>query len=289
MATDLVKLRTVEEFMAGYLPVYQPIYPLLLGKSQAYSEEVGKIDFRRVNTIGDIRGKHITPKDTEIRQINVNESSKSFKKYFLANQFQYSQLQDQQGIEDVVSQVLDEHQTQMDELMLLGEGTSNSNMLNNSLFWSADSNYSLKSSVEIGKDTNGNYLTDMHSQLMQNIADADRLAGRKLIIFYGNVLPVFDSLYVNSSVAFKQALQNVLGQNYSFAKLPSAITPAGSNGWIIVNLDQVKTHYTVLPALKNQGANEEKMYYWFNFLMGSIMVECLASGSIIRQPTTLEA
>src|SRR4051812_26135560 len=133
MATNKVLLRTVDEFMADYTPVYQPIYPLLLGKSQAYAEEVGQVNFKRANTVGDIRAHHITPKDTEIRQIAVGESSKAFKKYFLANQFIQSLLQDQQGIEDVVAQVLDEHQKQMDELILLGEGTSNSTMFNNGL------------------------------------------------------------------------------------------------------------------------------------------------------------
>jgi hypothetical protein len=80
MATNKVILRTVQEFMTDYVPVYQPIYPLLLGKSQSYAEEVGKIDFKRINTIGDIRAKHITPKDTEIRQINAGELTKSLQK-----------------------------------------------------------------------------------------------------------------------------------------------------------------------------------------------------------------
>lgn len=290
MSTDKVALRSVEEFMTGYSPVYQPIYPLFLGNSQAYSEEAGKIDFNRINTIGDIRAKHITPKDTEIQQINVTEGKKTFKKYFLANQFQLSQMQDQQRVSDIVAQVLDEHQTQMDELFLLGEGTSGSDMLNNSLFWSNDSNYDLENSTQIDLDGNDNYLADLHASVMQNVATADRLAGRKLILFYGtSILPLFDSLYTNSSVAFKAALQGVLGAGYSLGKVPAAITPSGANGWLIANLDQVKMHYTALPALKNQGSNDEKMYYWFNFLMGSCMLEVLASGGIVRQPATLES
>jgi hypothetical protein len=290
MATDKIALRTVEEFMAGYTPVYQPIYPLFLGKSQAYSEEAGKADLRRVNTIGDIRGKHITPKDTEISQIAISESKKTFKKYFLANQFQISNMQDQQGIEDVIAQVLDEHQTQMDELFLLGEGTSASDMINNSLFWSNDSNYVLESSAEVQKDVDNNYLSDLHAKIMQNVTTADRISGRKVMMFYGtNILPLFDSLYPGSSKPFKGALQEVLGANYSLAKLPSAITPSGANGWMIANLDQVKLHYTALPALKSRGVNEEKMYSWANFIMGSCLLEVLSSGGIVRQPSTLEA
>ena len=288
--TNKVVLRTVEEFMQDYVPVYQPIYPLFLGKSQSYSEEAGKIDFKRVNTVGDIRAKHITPKDTEIRQIAANEGSKTFKKYFLANQFVQSALQDQRGVEDVVAQVLDEHQKQADELLLLGEGTSASTMINNGLFWSNDTNYSLQNSVEVNNNTGSDYLIDMHAKVMTNVVAANQLAGRKLIVFYGSSLSAyFNGLYAASPTPFKRVLAEVLGPQYSMVEMPSAVVPSGTNGWIIVNLDQVKLHYTALPSLKDQGVNDEKMYAWFNFLMGSMMLEVLASGGIIRQPVTFEA
>jgi hypothetical protein len=70
--------------------------------------------------------------------------------------------------------------------------------------------------------------------------------------------------------------------------LPAQVTPASNHGWMIVNKDQINTHYTRLPGIKSQGSNDEKEYDWFNFLFGSTMVECLASGAIIRQPATLE-
>jgi hypothetical protein len=134
--TNKIVLRTVEEFMSDYKPTYSPLYTLFLAKSQAYSEQVGQASFKRLDTVGDIRAKHVTPKDTELQQIAAKESSKTFKKYFLANQYIESNLQDRQGLEDVKAQVLDEHQKQADDLFLLGEGTSNSTMINNGLFWS---------------------------------------------------------------------------------------------------------------------------------------------------------
>jgi hypothetical protein len=285
--TNKVELRTIEEFMMDYVPVYQPIYPLFLGKSQAYSEEVGKLDFKRVQTIGDIRAKHLTPKDTEMRQIGVNEAKKTFKKYFLANQFTISALQDQRGVEEVVAQVLDEHQKQADELLLLGEGTSASTMINNGLFWSNDTNYVLENSAEI--DTDADPLIDMHSKVIANAKDANDVAGRKVIMFYGSdVLSKFNGVYASQPVPFKRVLAEVLGPNYTLLEMPSAVTPSTTNGWIIANLDQVKLHYTALPSLKDQGVNSEKMYAWFNFLMGSMMLEVLAQGGIIRQPVTFE-
>jgi hypothetical protein len=260
-----------------------------MGKSQAYPQEVGKIDFKRVETVGDIRAKHITPKDTEIKQIGVSEGLKTFKKYFLANQFTVSALQDREGVEDVIAQVLDEHQKQMDDLFLLGEGTSNSTMVNNGLFWSADANYQLESSKQIAKGTAADHLKDMHTQIMVSAAEADQNAGRKVLIVYGSTACAkFDSLYANTDAPFKRVLGEVLGPNYSQVKLPSAVTPSGTNGWIVANLDQVKLHYTTLPSLKDQGVNDEKMYAWFNFLMGSSMLEVLVAKGIIRQPVTFE-
>lgn len=289
MSTNKIVLRTAEEFMQDYKPVYQPFFPLLLGgKSQSYSEEVGKIDFKRLEAMGDLRMKHITPKDTEIKQISAREGTKTFKKYFLANQYTQSELQDQQGIEDVIAQVLDENNKLADDLLLLGEGTSASTMINNGLYWSADANYVLESSIEI--DNANAWLTDLHAQVITSKIKADLVAGRKLVVFYGSsMMPKVNGLYAASAMPFKAALQQVLGSNYSIAELPAEVTPSGANGWMIINLDQVKLHYTTLPKLKAQGVNEEKMYSWHNFLAGSMMVEVLASKGIIRQPVTFEA
>lgn len=72
-------------------------------------------------------------------------------------------------------------------------------------------------------------------------------------------------------------------------KVPKAATPAGALGFIIANMDQTKFHYTLLPVLANQGYNDEKMYYWYNFKMGSVMLEVLVKGAVIRQPLTITA
>lgn len=289
MATNKVVLRTTEEFMAGYTPRFSPLYPLLLGNSQAYSEEVGKINFNTLEAVGDIRAKHLTPKDTEIKQINVKNSAKTFKKYFLANQYIQSALQAQEDNEGVVAQVLDEHQKQMDDLILLGEGTSASTMLNNGLYWSDDSNYVLKSSEEIANapDTQA----EMYELLMADFAISRELAGEKAIIIYGaTALAKLDSLIPEQPVTVKQLVDSgVAGSEATIVRMPSAVTPSSANGWIIVTLPQVKLHYTALPQLKSQGVNEEKMYSWHNFMLGSAMVEVLASGGVLRRPLTFEA
>jgi hypothetical protein len=284
--TNKVVLREIEEFMSDYVPVYAPVYGMLLGNSQAYPDVVGTHQFRRVQTVGDIRAHRVTPKDTEIRQVAVNEFKKPYKKYFLANQFTVSTMQDQQGTEEIVARVLDEHQKQMDELVFFGEGTSNSTMLNNGLYWSNDPNFTEESSTAIA--SGATRLQDFHNKVILNVTKANRIAGRKMIMFFGtDILPLYNSLYVNTDRAWKSALQEVVGAQYTLAEMPAEITPSGQSGWIIINMDQVKLHYCAVPQLKAQGTNAEKMYNWFNFVMGSTMVECLAKDAIIKQPATL--
>lgn len=288
MSTNKIGLKTVEQLMNDYVPVYAPIFPLFMGKSQAYSEEVGQIDFKRIETVGDVRAKHIAPKDTEIKQIAVRDGSKSFKKYFMGNQFVISHLQSQEGVDGVHAQVLDEHNKQFDELLLTGDGTAANNVKNNGLFWSADANYLSQNSAEL--DNASGWLPSFHSKLIEQATLADRVAGRKLILMYGStILPVWNSLYSSAPVPFKSVIGQVLGDNYSSTQLPDDITPSDANGFLIVNMDQIKVHYTKLPSLTKRGSNEEKEYNWFNYLMGSAMVDLIASGAIIKQPLTLEA
>jgi hypothetical protein len=286
MTTNKVGLRTIEEFMGDYQPIYPPIYPLFLGNAMQHVDEVGKMVFKRVDAVGDIRAHHITPKDTEVRQISIGESTKTFKKYYLANQFVISHLQSQQGVEQVVAQVLDEHQKQADEMFLTGEGTSDGTVVNNGLFFSGDANHVTEGSTAIAAGEER--LVDFHNKVIQTATKADFLSGRKVIMFYGsNILPLFDSVYANAAVAWKKVLQEILGTNYTLAKIPASITPSGAHGWMVANIDQIKTHYTRLPSLEAQGSNDEKKYFWFNFLMGSMMVECLGENAVVKQPATL--
>lgn len=286
MPTNKIALRSIDQFMADYVPTYNPIYSLFLGKSRQYQDDVGQLSFRRVEAVGDIRPRQITPKDTEIRQISVQEGSKYFKKYYLANQYVLSHLQNPEGTEQAVAQVLDEHQKLFDEMFFSGEGTSNNDVVNNGMFWSGDANYTVNGSVEIDLTDR---LADFHSDVMATAVQADALAGRKIIMFYGsNIVPLYNSVYASAAVSFKRLLEDVLGPNYSTMALPSQVTPASNHGWMIVNLDQIMVHYTKLPGIDNQGSNDEKKYDWFNFIQGSSMVEVLASGGIIRQPATLE-
>ena len=285
MSTNRVALKTVEQYLADYQPIYSPIYSLFLDGAQQHENKVAKYTFKRVEAIGDLYGKHITPKDTEIKQFGIAEGSKNFKAYFLANQFTISHLQEGADYNQVVQQVLDAHNVQMDSLFLTGEGSSNSTMINNGLFWSNDPNFTEESSTAIA--SGDGRLADFHAKVVVTAQKANQIAGRKVIFFYGsNILPLFNSIYSSAGVAVKSLLQDVLS-DYSFVQLPEAATPSSSHGWIVANLDQVKLHYTKVPSLLANGSNDENMYDWFNFLMGSSMLEVLAKNAVIKQPATL--
>ncbi len=281
--TNKVVLRTVEQFMADYTPIYNPISGLFMKNSQSYVEEAGVVNFKRVEAVGDLFAKRITPKDTSIAQIAIREGTKSYKKYFNGNQFVISNLQDKNNIEQVPKQVLDAHQQQFDSLFLFGEGTAqDSSVLNNGLYWSNDPNYIYHSSPASVSD-----LEDLHDALMESLAEADQVAGQKTILLYGvDTLAAYDSVYDSHPSPFKRVFADT-NPGLGVAKMPAAVTPASAEGWIVVNLDQIKVHHSTLPQLRANGVNEEKGYAWWNFLMGSCMTEVLALNGIIRQDATV--
>jgi hypothetical protein len=287
MATNKLVLRDVDQVMADFKPIYTPIFPLFQAGGVKHQLEVGKLNFKRMEAVSDIRSKHVTPKDTVLHQIVAKEGTKTFKIYPFASQFVQSMLQDSAQNEDIIRQVLDEQWKHMDDLLLLGEGTADNNVVNDGLFWNGQDYHVTESSVEL--DTDQDVEISLYQQVQASAVDADQIDGEKLIIFYGaNVLPLYRGLFAASSRTFKSVLSESL-PNYRHMELPEAVTPASSHGYLVVNLSQVKLHYSEVPQLFAQGVNEEKMHVWRNFLMGSCMVDVLANGAILKQPLTIEA
>lgn len=285
--TNKIVLRTQDEFLADFKPTYNALMPLFLAGNRArqYSVEDGQVNFKRVEAMGDLRGKIFGSKDTEMTQILAREGTKGFKKYFFAAQYVQSRLQDRQGYEDVVAQVLDEHNKYNDELFLTGGGTSNGNVVNNGLFFSADPNYTHEPSVVVPLASGDANLHGLYSLVASKLEASNSNDGEKLVLFYGSAtLAKTNSLFVGTDKPFMGTLKEAF-EGASFQKLPAAVTPAGE-GFMVINLDQIKTHWTLLPSIRGQGVNEEKEYAWTNFLMGSSMVEVLIKGAVTRQPVT---
>jgi hypothetical protein len=285
MATNKITVSSTEEFMASYRPKYNPLFGLLLARSKQYAMEVGQVKFTQLSAVGDIRARHLTPKDNILKQITVASGSKSFKKYVLGNQFIQSEFQEQGDIDGVVAQVLDEEMKQFDEITLLGEGTAANNVVNNALYWSADPNYVLNSSAAIAATTTTQ--AELYAKIQAVMATAREVSGPKALVLYGaTTLSTLDSLFPSTNDAFKSILDGGLEDSETIVRMPSAITPAGANGFMILSLEEIMFHYLTLPKVLNQGVNEEKLHSWHNFILGSSMVEVQAPGAIIRQPLT---
>lgn len=284
--TNLIALRSLEEFKSDYTPGYNPLLPLFMAIAVKYTMEVGNAKFTRLEAIGDLEGKIITPKDTEMHQISAKEGAKNFLKYFFASQYIQSQLQSTRGYENVVAQVLDAQFKQADKLFMSGGATAmNQANTNAGLFYSNDTNYTLEVSVAI--PSTGGHLPGIYNLVATALAKANELDGEKIVLFYGSTMTgKIDGLMGDNFSPFLKVLQDGL-PGVTFAKVPGSIVPdGGGNGFIVINMSQVSLHYTILPDVVAQGINEEKMYAWTNFLLGSMMLEVKAKDGIIRQPTT---
>lgn len=290
MGTNKLVLRESNELMADFRPTYNSFMALFLGpNAKQYDNVVGVKNFKRMEAVGNIRNQKYNPKDTHVHQVVAVEKQKTFKPYFHASQFVQSTLQDRSQNEDVVKQVLNENNKLQDDLFLLGEGTSNSTMINNGLYWSDDANYLLQSSTELA--STGGHLPALHASVVSQKIAADAVSGRKMVVFYGQtMLEKLSGINSSSSVPFRESLQKALGPNYSIVELPLEVTPSTSYGFIIVNMDQIKLHYTTPGAiLDDQGVDSRNREAWHNFLVGSCMLEVLAYKGVIRQPHTFGA
>lgn len=287
--TNLITLKSVDQFLADFKPTYKPLVPSFLPAGKQYTIEEGKLNFKRVEAIGDLEAKHFGSKDTEMHTISAKPGSKVYNKYFLAAKFIHSQLQSAEGVETVNAQVLDAHNKQADVLFLTGEGTSNATVKNNSLFYSQDPNHTTLASYEVKKDTNDNYLSDLYEKVMSVYEQADIVEGQKMILFYGSeTLKKYNGLFVETKTSLSKTLADAL-PGVSIKKIPAAVTPVGQEGILVVNMDQIDLHYTTLPIIRSQGVNQENEYAWTNFLMGSFMVDVKAKDGVIRQPFTYQA
>jgi hypothetical protein len=180
----------------------------------------------------------------------------------------------------VIAQVLDHQNKQADRLLLFGGGTSTSDIKNNGLILSNDPNHQTNAPEAIAD------LVDFHATVMSVVEDASAVAGDKTLLFYGSAAATrLNSLHATSPVSVRKTLQEALDAGVNIASIPSEVAPAGS-GLVLINRSLTKLHYTVLPQVEDNGVNTEKKYAWWNFLMGSMMIEAQAKKAIIHQPLT---
>ena len=275
--TNKIVFRSVEEFMAGFTPRYTPLMGLFLDGARQHETAVGEAKYSKVEAMGDIRSRVVTPKDTELHQIGAGSSSKTFKKYFLGSQYIQSNLQDRQGYEDVVAEALDEHNKHNDEIFMSGDGQ------NNGLLVSSDPNFTSRLSAAMAD------LDALYNKIVEQALIANEIEGEKVLLYFGETMSTkFNSLFGDNKVPFSEALSGADAlSGYNFIKVPTSVVPGTlTSGFAIVNMGKIQVHYMLLPEVNNQGQNEEKNYAWTNFLQGSSMVDVKTKDAIILQPLT---
>ncbi len=281
MGTNLIISQTSQEFLAGYTPVYSPIYPLFTQGGQQYAMQAAERTLRRAVALGDIRTKRVTPKDTEVKHFNAGPVDKTFKAYMNVVRFTHSIFQDSQGVPDILAQALEEHQKAQDELLYFGDGASDGAQINNGLYYSSDANYVKEGSSSLAAS---NQLLLFHQAVVSE-ARAVSVGGQRAIIFYGDTcLARLDSLHEDGGGAVVAGLEVVLGNEFDLIRSPKGLTPDGENGILVVNFAQIKTHYVTEPVILDQDTDRKNMEAWANFVQGSMMVDVAAYGGIRKLP-----
>lgn len=277
MNTSHIGTADIEKMNDSFIPAYAPLFSLFLGKSEEYEAKEGNVTFKEVETVGDVKAKRIGPKTTELELINTRVSKKVFNKYYHGIKYTVSELQTDESFQKTINQVLDEHSKQFDEIFVTGDS------LNNGLLASTDSNYVLKSSVNVGTT-----LAAKQAALLAKIAeileDMKSIAGAKTIYYYG-ISDVMNSVDANG-LPFKRILMDVLGEEVEIVKIPTEALGsfAALKGFAVVCQDQVTLNYTALPQVKASDMNQEGGYRWARFLSGSSMLEIDAKGAVQHQP-----
>ncbi len=280
MGTNLIISQTSQEFLAGYTPVYSPIYPLFTNGGQKYAMQAAERTLRRAVALGDIRTKRFSPKDTEVKHFNAGPQDKTFKAYMNVVRFTHSIFQDSQGVPDILAQALEEHQKAQDELLYFGDGATDGTQINNGLYFSNDPNYIKQSSSSLAVS---NQLLLFHQAVVSE-CHAQSVGGQRSVIFYGDdCLAALDSLHADGGGSVLSQLQSVL-TDFSMIRSPVGLTPNGENGILVVNHAQVKTHYVTPPVILDQDTDRKNMEAWANFVQGSMMVDVMAYGGIRKKP-----
>lgn len=270
----------IDKMNESYNPAYAALVSLFLPKSEEYEAKEGSVNFKEVETVGDVKAKRISPKDTELELINTRISKKVFNKYYHGIKYTVSELQSDESFQKTIDQVLDEHLKQFDEIFVTGDTH------NNGLLASSDTNYVLKASQPVGTTTPAKQAALL--PLIAGIAeDMKSIAGSKTLYYYG-ISDVINSIDTNG-ISFKKLLNEVVGEEIELVKIPTealGATYGALKGFVVVAHDHVSLNYTALPHVKASAMNEEGGYRWARFLSGSSMLEVNAKGAVQHQPVT---
>ena len=289
-------IKTKEEYIEAASIGYVPSI-LALPKREKYNLDTDKVTFKELSVENDsIVPSLLTAEMTEINAIKVSQKSHTFLSYGKGNTFRKDLRKNgAANIQTFHNQVLRGYNIAFDQIGLFGEG-SNIGLLGGN---SAGTNFHFPSSAAIpalsGDGFNQVLKAKQIAVALNNLVN-DKTAstdltvyfyGSQLLAFLGNITPGQER-DVRSHIKEAFAGKNVTFVDISALAATSALLSAASlvNGIVVVSNDLVTLEHSGLPQIERQGVNDEKDYYWSNYLLGSAQVRPEVDGAVIHQQIT---
>lgn len=279
-ATNKPILKTAEEFASSYSPVYPAIYPAFLtgAHAKAYERVEGTQKVKGVEAIGDMIAKKFSAKDTLIHQLHGKETVFNFDKNFYLAEYKTGINQSTEGDDQLVAEYTDNQNVKLDQLLLFGDEG------NQGLYTNSSSNYVSESAIS---SIDASEKTEFFEAVMATAEEADKLAGSKVLMLYGEVTRRLwrAGLFSTGVASVQTNLLNALGSEYTPMLMPQQVTPNGVEGWMVINLNKIMVHNHGAPWME-PGEDAPRRIRYVHFLLGSVGVELKQLGAIIKQPVT---
>jgi len=291
MTTDIrTGVKTKEEYIEaaniGYVPAI-----LALPKLVKYDLDTDKVTFKELSVENDsVVPSYLTAEMTEINAAKVSQKSHIFfsfgKGLTLRKDLRKNGAANIQIFHD---QILRQLAIQFDKNSLIGEGG------NNGLITSTDANYATLSSAEIPAVSGDGFNQVLKAKQVAtalNIAVNDYTASTDLTVyFYGAALLAFlGNITAGQENDVRYHIRQAFsGKNVTFVDISALAAPSSlslGNGIIVVSNDLTTLEHSGVPQIEKTGVNDEKSYYWSNYILGSTQVRPEVYGAVIKQAIT---
>lgn len=273
-------LRSSEEFASNYTPVYPAVYPMFLSgaHSKPYERIEGTQNVKGVEAIGDMLAKKFSSKDTLIHQLHGKDKTFTFDKNFWLAEYKTGINQSSEGDPELVNEFLDNQNVLLDQLLMFGDEGNQGLYTNNS------SNFVTEGAIGSIDDSDKNAFFEA---IMATAEEADKMAGSKILMPFGTVTRKLwrAGLFSTGQASVKGNLMQALGSEYTPMAMPQQITPNGEEGWLVINMNKIRVHNHGAPWME-PGEDAPRRSRYVHFLLGSVGVELLAKGAIIKQVVT---
>ncbi len=281
MSTDnLGANSSVIEAQNAWQPYYAPIFSIF-SNVQYHEKTIGDEVISMPEVVGDVAAFDSLVQDTERTVFQIGTKSKEFRRFFKDAMFITHARQKAPDVGYITARALEAMTKQEDAMLYFGDG-------NNGLFNSNDADFITNDPITLNTGyTVANFAAAISAPLDQS---KDLLGeGPKVIVAFGKMkaaLKAFIPGDVNNKTYIQVMREGGVLDNVSIIEVPTQLEQNGVDGLLVLTEAMCKLHVTVLPQVENSGYNAEKKYYWYSYEMGSIGLECLAEGAVIKQLVT---